>query len=80
MPHIDWKKLPRGVLEHFKDRSRTRGISREDLLKLTEWIGENPEVPEGAWCKDFGSFKLVGEGRYPKTFLSRDQACFGTML
>jgi hypothetical protein len=80
MPHIDWKKLPRGVLEHLKDRSRTRGISGEDLLKLAEWIGGNPEVPEGPWCKDFGSFKLVGEGKYPKTFLSRDQACFGMTL
>jgi hypothetical protein len=80
MPHINWKKLPRGVVEHLQDRSRIREISREDLLKLAAWIGGNPEVPDGAWCKDFGSFKLVGEGRYPKTFLSRDQACFGTML
>jgi hypothetical protein len=28
-----------------------------------------PEAPEGAWYKDFGSFKIGGEGEYPKTFL-----------
>jgi hypothetical protein len=80
MPHIDWKNLPRGVRQHLQDRSRTREISKEDLLKLAEWIGGNPEVPEGSWCKDFGSFKLVGEGRYPKTFLTKQQAFFGKML
>jgi hypothetical protein len=80
MPHIDWKNLPRDVREHLEDRSRTRGISKEDLLKLVEWISGNPEVPESSWCKDFGSFKLAGEGRYPKTFLARDQPCIGEKL
>jgi hypothetical protein len=28
-----------------------------------------PEVPERPWYKDFGSFTLCGEGKYPKTFL-----------
>jgi hypothetical protein len=33
-----------------------------------------------AWCKDFGSFKIRGEGKYPKTFLLRDQAARGEKL
>jgi hypothetical protein len=33
------------------------------------WISTNPEVPEEAWCKDFGAFKLVGRGASPGTLL-----------
>jgi hypothetical protein len=40
-----------------------------DLYRLRLWIDSKPEVPEGLWYKDFGSFNLCGEGRYPKTFL-----------
>jgi hypothetical protein len=39
-----------------------------------------PNVPEGPWYKDFGSFKLCGEGRYPKTFLLAEQAARGQEL
>jgi hypothetical protein len=39
-----------------------------------------PEVPEGAWYKDFGSFKLCGEGGFPKTFLLAGQAATGKKL
>ena len=42
-----------------------------------EWVRSNPEVPDGAWCKDFGMFKLVGHGATPGTFLEKDQPCFG---
>jgi len=51
-----------------------------DLRSLLSWINTDPQVPEGAWCKDFGSFKLVGEGKYPKTFLSKEQACYGAKI
>jgi hypothetical protein len=47
---------------------------------LMEWIRSNPEVPDGAWCKDFGNFKLVGHGETPGSFLARDQPCFGEMI
>jgi hypothetical protein len=30
--------------------------------------------------KDFGSFKICGEGKYPKTFLLRGQAAKGEKL
>jgi hypothetical protein len=36
-----------------------------------------PDVSEGHRYKDFGSFKLCGEGQYPKTFLLRGQPADG---
>ncbi len=71
MPHINWHALPRAVREHLQDRARTRLLSKEDLLNLMEWVRNNPEVPEGARCKDFGTFKLVGHGAIPSTFLEQ---------
>src|SRR6266446_4196012 len=44
------------------------------------WIESKPEVPEGDWYKDFGSFKICGHGSYPKTFLLRGQAAKGELL
>jgi hypothetical protein len=49
----------------------------EDLFALEEWRRHSPDVPNGPWYKDFGSFKLCGEGQYPKTFLSRGQPAHG---
>jgi len=56
---------------------RDRNITLDDLNKLRLWIESRPEVPEGEWFKDFGSFKLCGEGRLPKTFLLPGQAAAG---
>jgi hypothetical protein len=36
-----------------------------------------PDAPDGRWFKDFGSFKLCGEGQFPKTFLLKGQAAQG---
>lgn len=80
MPHINWHSLPRNVREHLAERVRSRELSKEDLLKLMEWIRGNPEVPDDAWCKDFGSFKLVGRGALPSSFLEKDQPCFGRRI
>lgn len=80
MPRIDWKRLPRRLREHMRDRLRTREITEEDMVKLMNWISANPEVPEGAWCKDFGTFKLVGHGASPGTLLTKDQPCFGMRI
>ena len=77
MPRIEWTALPAGVQAHLLDRVRVRQIKAQDLAALLAWINRNPDVPSGPWCKDFGSFKLVGEGRVPKTFLTKDQPCFG---
>ena len=51
-----------------------RNISLGDLNGLRLWIESHPEVPEGEWYKDFGTFKLCGEGEFPKTFLLAGQA------
>ena len=80
MPAIEWKALPRQVRDHLMDRLRLRKITAKDLRALLACINTDPQVPGGAWCKDFGSFKLAGEGKYPKTFLSKDQRCYGVKI
>ena len=64
MPRIQWAALPANVREHLLDRVRMRAINAQDLAALLAWINTRPELPEGAWCKDFGIFKLVGQARY----------------
>ncbi len=81
MPKIEsWDILPPGVRQHLIDRMRDRAISISDLNQLRLWIESRPDVPEGDWHKDFGSFKICGRGSYPKTFLLRDQAAKGEAL
>jgi hypothetical protein len=81
MPKIaSWGRLPGGIRQHLIDRMRDREISIADLNQLRLWIESKPEVPEGEWYKDFGSFKICGQGSYPKTFLLRGQAAKGEPL
>ena len=81
MPRIDtWSRLPQTVRDHLAERMRDRNISIDDLNQLRLWIETKPEVPEGRWYKDFGSFKLCGEGKLPKTFLLRGQVAAGDSL
>ena len=80
MPKIQWTNLPVALREHLFVRLRERKISAEDLYQLKLWRESEPEAPEGLWYKDFGSFKICGEGRYPKTFLLREQAAKGQKL
>jgi hypothetical protein len=81
MPKIGrWRDLPEGIRAHLVDRMRDRAISISDLNQLRLWIESNPEVPEGPWYKDFGSFKICGHGPLPKTFLLRGQAAKGGKL
>lgn len=78
MPHIEtWSRLPSAVRNHLIERMRDRNVRIQDLNKLRTWLESKPEVPRGAWYKDFGSFKLCGEGSYPKTFLLPGQAAKG---
>ncbi len=59
MPKIEtWSRLPAAVRDHLVDRMRDRNISVQDLNQLRLWMETKPEVPEGSWFKDFGSFKL----------------------
>lgn len=81
MPQIErWSQIPVGVREHLAERMRDRDVSVNDLKRLRLWIEERPEVPEGRGYKDFGSFKLCGEGKYPKTFLRAGQPATGQKL
>ena len=77
MAKIQWTDLPPDLREHLFDRAREREIAIEDLYRLKLWRESWPEAPEGPWYKDFGSFKLCGEGKYPKTFLLRGQPAKG---
>ena len=80
MPKIQWKNLPPALRDHLFDRLRERTITVEDLYQLKLWRGTEPAAPEGLWYRDFGSFKVCGEGRYPKTFLLRGQPAKGVKL
>jgi hypothetical protein len=81
MPQIEtWPRLPKAIREHLADRMRDRNISIRDLNQLRVWLESRPEVPTGPWYKDFGSFKVCGEGAYPKTFLLAGQAAKGRAL
>jgi hypothetical protein len=78
MPQLErWDNLPEGVRQHLIERMRDRAISISDLNQLRLWIETRPEVPQGDWYKDFGTFKICGTGSYPKTFLLRGQVCKG---
>jgi len=81
MPKIQqWAKFPEALRRHLIERMSDRSISLTDLNQLRLWVEANPEVPVGDWYKDFGSFKLCGEGPYPKTFLLPGQPARGTKL
>jgi hypothetical protein len=60
-----WSRLPRAVRDHLVERMHERNIGLEDLNQLRLWMESKPDVPDGLWYKEFGSFKLCGEGRYP---------------
>jgi hypothetical protein len=81
MPNLEvWNKLPAAIRQHLMERMRDRRISIPDLNKLRIWVESRPLVPEGQWFKDFGSFKICGEGPYPKTFLLSGQSAKGESL
>src|SRR2546421_5713038 len=80
MPEIRWTDLPPNLRQHLFDRVAERQIPAEDLYKLKLWRESEPEAPAGPWYKDFGSFKICGEGQYPKTFLLPGQAAKGQKL
>jgi hypothetical protein len=81
MPQIEtWSRLPPAIRDHLIERMHDRNVGIEGLNQLRLWIESKPTVPEGAWYRDFGSFKLCGEGKYPKTFLRAGQPATGQKL
>ena len=75
-----WDKFPEAIRRHLSERMLDRAITITDLNKLRLWVESNPEAPNGAWYRDFGSFKICGESPYPKTFLLRSQTAKGQVL
>jgi hypothetical protein len=80
MPKIQWSDLPPVLRDHLFERLRERKITVEDLYQLKLWRESEPDAPEDLWYKDFGSFKICGQGKYPKTFLFRGQPAKGKKL
>ncbi len=81
MPYLKtWRELPPRIRQHLVERLRDRSLSVQDLDRLRVWVESRPQVPEGEWYKDFGSFKLCGKGPLPKTFLLAGQAAKGQRL
>ena len=80
MPKIQWTDLPPVLREHLFERVRERKISAEDLYALKLWRETSPDAPDGPWFKDSDSFKVCGDGKYPKTFLLRGQPAKGQRL
>jgi hypothetical protein len=81
MPKIEtWSRLPQAVRQHLIERMHDRKIGLDDLNQLRLWLESKPEVPDGLWYKDFVTFKLCGEGSYPKTFLLPGQTATGIKL
>jgi len=81
MPRIaTWDELPPAIRDHLILRMRDRAIPTADLDQLRAWLRTEPAVPDGDWYKDFGSFKICGEGSYPKTFLIAGQPAKGKRL
>ena len=80
MPKIQWERLPREKWAHLRDRARERMVSEEDLFELAEWKSQDPDVPDGDWYKDFGTFKLCGTGKFSSTFLMAGQPARGKRL
>jgi hypothetical protein len=70
MPKLEqWANFPKKLRLHLIQRMADRSITIEDLNHLRLWVESNPEVPRENGTKDFASFKVCGEGPYPKTFL-----------
>ena len=74
MPKIQWTDLPPVLREHLFDRVRERKTDAEDLWRLKVWRESEPDAHDGPWFKDFGSFKVCGEGEEP---LIRSRPLYG---
>jgi hypothetical protein len=80
MPQIQWDRLPREKWAHLRARAKERKITGDGLFELAEWKAQDPDVPDGDWYKDFGTFKLCGTGKFPSTFLMAGQVARGKRL
>ena len=78
MPQLErWDSVPEGVRQHLIDRMRDREISISDLNQLRLWVETRPEVPDGDWYKDFGSFKDLRQRIVPQNVPGPRASCKG---
>ncbi len=81
MPPLEtWGRFLGQLRRHLQERLRDRAITVENLGRLRQRVQSEPSLPTGPCYKDFGSFKLCGEGPLPKTFLRPGQAVRGRRL
>jgi hypothetical protein len=71
VPKIQWTGLPPALRDHLFERLRERRISADDLYQLKLWRESGPDAPEGAWYKDFGSFKISGAVIWQRGYLDK---------
>jgi len=72
--------LPPALRDHLFERLRERKITTEGSLSAQSVERVGARCSGRAVVKDFGSFKICGEGQFPKTFLLRDQSAKGSKL
>lgn len=77
MPRIRRANLPKALFQHLLDRVEHREISIGQLVLMSDWLANKPEVPEGRWFKRFPEMTVCGEGELVTTFLSRNQVPTG---
>ena len=73
-------RASKSKVEKLLDRIRTREITVDDLMAFNKWAQASREYPDGDWCKDFGTFKVVGKAFELATFLTANQPCWGERL
>jgi len=80
VPRIRREGLPRDLLAHLLDRTKSRRITVDQLGLLADWLATEPEVPHGKWFKRFPAMIVCGEGELIRTFLQASQAATGEEL
>ena len=74
MPQIEtWPRIPAALRDHLIKRMHDRNLGLDDRNRLRVWLETRPNVPEGPWFKDFGSFKLCGASILRHFFLPARQ-------
>ncbi len=80
MPRIRREGLPRDLLAHLLERTKSRHITVDQLALLADWLATEPEVPLGKWIKRFPGMIVCGEGGLIRTFLQAGQSATGDEL
>lgn len=72
--------MPRALLAHLLERTKSRHITVDQLGLMADWLATGPEVPDGRWFKRFPGVIVCGEGELIRTFLQAGQAATGEEL